>query len=271
MSVLLESHRQTFEQGLTIDYAPSGLWICMDDRKLDPSCKFTAEDQLYNQLAGAASGIGIDAAVMLETSKPGTFINQNVPVYFMGSLITKLAGETMGARFMNHDVCAAHLGARAVGETIMNKPELVYESAVIMKEDLSFTDIEETGEAYSRIIDTGYIIDPHTALRKFEEGSEDLPPVCTAKLADTPHNSVGFVIDHRIGKAFKVPEANNQSLAAYYSSAGNLEILCKKISNTLPLPYEKMLNQYIIRLAAIRADHLKADDGSPLPVLTISR
>lgn len=266
----LGEYRAAMADRLTVDRDPNApdLLICMDDRPVDPACGVAGEIEHYSQLAGGSSGVGHTAAVVMESRRTGGFVDLNIPVFVAGSLISKLCKEKLDLRVLNHDGCAAHLGAAVIDMTVIKEPEATFASAQAFKPDLTEAKFEEVSGGIERILTSGLVIPAKKALEKLEAGkSPDHPSVPTATLIDKDHDAIAYLMDYRPNKVLDVPAANEAGMATYYTSARRFEDISKAIRNTFPVGYEDFLNVYAVRLGAIRARHLKGPQGEELPVV----
>jgi hypothetical protein len=271
----LDVYRHKLENELTVTRDPSkpGILICMDDREVDPNCPVMGNGAYYDQLAGGAYGIGHDTAVVMEMRRPGSFVKAGKPIFAMGGLVAKCVETDSGLILLNHIGCTAQQDAKEVDTTVVEHAEETFESARLFKPDLDEGTFEQIAAAKNRLLRSEeHWTDPHKALRKLEQGhpASRIPAIPAAKLVDQPHNAKGYAIEYRRGKILDVVAANDQELATYYSSATRIEDIAKGIQNMIPVQAEDLLSVYAVRLGAIRAKHLKGNDGEKLPVILLA-
>ncbi len=270
-------HKDRIEHVLTVDRPARSPDIvgCMDDIEPDEACPVYG-GVLYSQLGGASYGVTKDTAVMMEVAKPGSFVGQNKQISALGSTITKACREKEGIQLTLHHRCAALLGAGAVATTTTEFPELVFASARDLKPDLTEERAEKIVEGNRSLLASGLLVDPRIDFRSLARGeTPDTTPVPVGTLRNKPHESNGFSFDFRPGKVLDVPRANKEGLQHYYNSVGRYEQIHRALRHALPLPVEAdtdlIMDVYAMRVGAIRAKHLTAEDGSILPAIVIPK
>ncbi len=269
--------KNKIEDELTVDKPDDTPDIvgCMDDIEPDEACPVYS-GVLYSQLGGASYGVTKDTAVMMEVAKPGSFVNMNQPISVLGSVVTKLCREREGVQLTLHHRCAALLGAGAVATTTTEFPELVFACARDLKPDLTEERAEKIVEGNKILLASGLLVDPRIDFSKLARGENPestIVPVGT--LRNKPHESKGFVFDFRTGKVLDVPRANREGLQHYYNSVGKYEQLQAALRTLDVMPMDAdtdlIMDVYAMRVGAIRAKHLTAEDGSVLPAIVIPK
>jgi hypothetical protein len=267
------ARQNIIENELTIDKPEDMPDIvgCMDDIEPDESCPVYG-GVLYSQLGGASYGVTKDVAVMMEVARPGSFVEQNKPISVLGSVVTKLCREKEQMQLTLHHRCAALLGAGAVATTTVEFPDIVFASARDLKPDLTEERAERIIEGNKSLLASGLLVDPRTDFQKLARGdTPNAMPIPVGTLLNKPHESNGFVFDFRTGKVLDVPRANEEGLQHYYNSVGKYEQIRKALRNTLSIDTDLIMDVYAMRIGAIRAKHLTAEDGSILPAIVIPK
>lgn len=246
---------------------------CMDDIEPDEACPVFG-GVLYSQLGGASYGVTKDVAVTMEVTEPGSFVDQNKPISVLGSIVTKSCRDNEQIQLTLHHRCAALLGAGAVATTITEFPELVFACASDLKPDLTEKRAEEIVQANKALLASGLLVDPRIDFQKLARGeTPNTISVPVGTLRDKPHESNGFVFDFRTGKVLDVSRANREGLQHYYNSVGKFEQISQALRDVLPTPIDTdlIMDAYAMRVGAIRAKHLTAEDGSILPAIVIPK
>jgi len=236
--------------------------FCMDER-------FNLAGLLGWQHAGGPDGLGRDYGTAMEMQKPGSFVNQNIPIHVMGSLFNKIFRAEGIDTFM-HDPCAAYQGALVVRKTMFEKMQAIKEITPKMGYELTDELNERQAEASWRIAKSGLIIPTEHSDRDLIAGIEDrdLPPVPRLELVGGDHIANDMVIDNTREAVWDAESAYKSGSPAYYSGLGWLRVAHRIIEPHIPVDYELLEAAAFSRLAAI-SENLPRPNGQPLNIHSI--
>ena len=159
-------------------------WGCVDRRK---------GFGLHYGIAGGVDGLAqdLDAAIALQSSN--TTPEHHDATHIRAKLLCKQLGN-IGITIVNHHACAAIDNRQTIADTIINRPDMVYDVAQSIDSSVTESQVELLGEYYTHLRSSGKLVDPNTAKREMMAPCE-FPAIDTVPLEDSRYDITdGFFI-----------------------------------------------------------------------------